>query len=548
MIGSAHDIIELYDSEKAKRGTWDTHWQRLAEMVMPQQATHASQTTETNLTRHLQLYDSSGVDYLNIHVRGTSTQITPKSAQWFEFGPGDGLEDDDAAKQWLSKATERIWTAINRSNFSTEHTSSLYDRVGLGTGALFLGVDDEGGFNFEYLSLGTFVCLENAKGRVDVVIRSKSLTARQAADEYGEDNLPDDVRKMLTAGEEKAQERSEYLHAIFPRRLDSRPALHGMPTGRHMAVASIHVHKDAKMIVRDSGAPDMPIFVSRFQRVAAMPGAQSRPPWGWCPTAHSYGDLKQLQFLERIMDALAERQVNPPVIMPSDYAGRVDWSPGGVTFEDRDSPNTTREWMTQGRYDVGAARGDHKRARVRSAFMVDLFQQFAQMDANGRPPQMTATEIMSREREKLDQFISPHELHSGEMLEPMLKLAFTLLLRRGGLGRVEEIPQQLLVENPRSGMLDFLEPKVQFTSRLARAVQQAQLGGTYQSFEMIAQLAQFRPEVLDNLDFDRMARDTMRANGADPDHLTNERLRDVQRQIQAQVTAEQAAMQGEQAA
>src|SRR5690606_4715799 len=111
-------------------------------------------------------------------------------------------------------------------------------------------------------------------------------------------------------------------------------------------------------------------------------------------------ESRQLNFLEKNMDALAEIAAFPRMLIPQNYVGDIDTRAGGVTYFDASNPNAApREWATNGRYDVGLDRANRKQRAIEDAFHVDLFQMFSQQEK-----QMTATEVSERAAEKLIQF------------------------------------------------------------------------------------------------------------------------------------------------
>src|SRR3546814_6790857 len=74
---------------------------------------------------------------------------------------------------------------------------------------------EEGGLVFQHWSLAEVsVGSTRADGRIDIVHREYKLTAEAAAREFGEDKLPDGIRRKLR---DKPDEEFKFLHAIYPR-------------------------------------------------------------------------------------------------------------------------------------------------------------------------------------------------------------------------------------------------------------------------------------------------------------------------------------------
>src|SRR3546814_5795084 len=74
---------------------------------------------------------------------------------------------------------------------------------------------EEGGLVFQHWSLAEVsVGSTRADGRIDIVHREYKLTAEAAAREFGEDKLPDGIRRKLR---DKPDDEIKCLHAIYPR-------------------------------------------------------------------------------------------------------------------------------------------------------------------------------------------------------------------------------------------------------------------------------------------------------------------------------------------
>ena len=128
-------------------------------------------------------------------------------------------------------------------------------------------------------------------------------------------------------------------------------------------------------------------------------------PRDWSRQANCFlPEARQVNFLQKMMDALAEKMAFPPVLAPEELEGEIDPNAHGVTYFSRDlasGGSLPKEWMTQGRYDVGLQRIQERQKAINEAFHTDLFQMFAQIQK-----QMTAREVAERvpnvARERLD--------------------------------------------------------------------------------------------------------------------------------------------------
>src|SRR3546814_17274066 len=88
---------------------------------------------------------------------------------------------------------------IHLGNFDAEGFESALDMVVAGQFAMYIDEDqEEGGLVFQHWSLAEVsVGSTRADGRIDIVHREYKLTAEAAAREFGEDKLPDGIRRKL---------------------------------------------------------------------------------------------------------------------------------------------------------------------------------------------------------------------------------------------------------------------------------------------------------------------------------------------------------------
>jgi acetylglutamate kinase len=120
--------------------------------------------------------------------------------------------------------------------------------------------------------------------------------------------------------------------------------------------------------------------------------------------------------------------------------------------------------------------------------------------------QKTATEVAGIQGEKAALMSAFYGRLTSEFLEPMLEDLFTLELLSG---RIERPPDTLLEKSGRALKIDMVSPLAQMQNRYVT------LGASEQAIMSIAALANMKPEVLDNINFDQQARDLAEAFGLD---------------------------------
>lgn len=520
--GLADELLKRYESLKTERGAWDALWQDIGDFVMPRKANIINSAVPPNNDKEKRLFDSTAVQANMILANGQLSWMTPHEAPWFSLEPPRGVTSDRVTK-WYQECTEEMRISFARSNFYTEIHELYLDRGGFGTGALYVEDDGKGGLFFDTLALGSFVCAENHLGFVDTIMREQEMTLRAIAQKFGVENLSETLAEKFKVGGGELDKKYTFVHCIYPR-ADS-DMIPGKLDAANMPIASVYFEKATKHTLRVSGYEEMPSMVTRFLKWGGA-------TYGWSPSWVALPDEKQLNFLERMMDTLAEVQAFPRILVPGSLESEIDTRAHGVTYFDETQPNgKPQEWLTQGRYDVGEARSNTKRKSIERAFHVDLFQMFAQLEK-----QMTAREVAERSSEKLTQFSPTFGRITTELLEPLLHRCFSLLLRSGHL----PAPPPEIVQPLGDGTGFIPPPTIVYSSRIALAIRSLHTSGWSRSMEHMAPLIQSRPDMLDNLDVDKAIREMMRNDGVPADWMLDPEQVAKIRQARAQQAQQQA--------
>ena len=113
-------IMSRFDRLKTGRQNWETHWQEVADFMMPRKA-DVTKTRSRGDKRTERIFDSSPLQAVELLAASLHGMLTNPSTTWFTLRYKDaGLDADDEAKLWLEGVTETMYTAFNRSNFQQE--------------------------------------------------------------------------------------------------------------------------------------------------------------------------------------------------------------------------------------------------------------------------------------------------------------------------------------------------------------------------------------------------------------------------------------------
>mgnify|MGYP003648020957 CR=1 FL=1 len=527
---TAAEIIKTRDNLKSARNPLVSHWEELAELYMPFRTMSPSGIPDLNSAE--EIFDTTARRAALILANGLASLVTPREELWFEYQPPRALRNDDGAVRFYRQASENARELLEASNFYEEIQECYIESPVFGTTALFIGDMDNDGLYFLNQPIQTYYIAEDHRHRVNCIYRDLTLTADQAAGDFGEQNLPEEIRKKVGTPEGMT-ETFEFIHAVYPRK--KRDPKNNTATNR--AFASIVVCEKSKEIVVESGYEELPYAVHRYRR-------HGRCVWGFGPGAVAKGDPRQVNFLNQMIDAATEKAVFPPVIAPAGMEGEIGLGAMEITYIDTTDPNASnilREWAASGRIDYAQARLEDKRSQINQAFHVDLFQMFANRQASSSSP-LTATEASFVNNEKLSQFSPVFGRLVSEMLDPILNRIFGMMVRNQLLPTPPPSVMSILEGGQRQGIA---MPSVLYKNRILLAMQARQNGSLMEYMNLAGPMLQLYPEAADVLNFVQIVRDSSRNTGL-PENWINpkEKVKEIQ---EARAAAQQQAQQMAQA-
>jgi len=524
----AKAILARYSRLESDRNYWMSMWQQISDLVMPRKSYVLTQTITPSTDKETRLFDSTAVRANMVLAAGCMSYITPADSRWFSLEAPEGIEDGDGVSEYFSEVTEIILETLARSNFHTAIHELYLDRGCFGTGVIFVEGGETTSIVFKNIDIGTFVLAENHEGNVDTCFRKFDMTARQIVEEFGIENVSDTIRKAYE-DQKNLDQKFEVIHGVYPRSEKERNPK--KLDGQNKPFASCYIECRSKHILRESGYDEKPFCATRYLK-------WQQGVYGWSPSWVALPDIRQLNFLQKQMDALAELAAFPRVLIPDGMESQVDLRAGGITYFNASDPSAKpQEWATQGRYDVGLERVKEKQTHINEAFSVPLFQMFTAEESN-TPTRMTATEVNARNAERLANFSPTFARLTTELLIPLLQRVYGILARRGEL----PTPPDALIQQDPKGELYVPEPKVVFNSRIALAVRSMELAAIEPTLNRAAAIQQATqdPSVMDNFNFDKIVREGALSEGVDAEFLRP--MQEVQQLRAGRAQAQQAAM------
>jgi hypothetical protein len=396
--------------------------------------------------------------------------LTPKDQEWHSLkAETEQLNENQAINGFLQKATQLLHELRNSSNFIMAINQVYLSLGAYGTGVLFVDEKpDRSGIDYRCIPLEECWIAQNSTSQVDTVFRKYTLTARQAIQEFGADNLPENIVKD-SEDEKRFEAPHDFLHCVFPRS-DYSPWK--PKTARNMPIASYHVAYDKKVIVRESGYRTMPYIVSRYIKLP------DNDPYGISPAMQVLSDALMLNEMQYTIARAAQKAVDPPLLLSdNDVLSGFDLRAGALNYAavSPEGKQLVYPLQTGANLPLGFEMIEQKRKAINDAFLITLFQVLTDT------PNMTATEATLRKQEQGDMLAPAMSRQQSELLEPLIARELDILEANGVFN---EIPEGLT------------RAVIQYESPLAK-VQRGQDGlAIIKVFEMTEKLFQMFPEMI----------------------------------------------------
>ena len=512
-------IQKRLNKMSSDRSTWEDHWQEILDYVMPRKADITFVRSKGEKRTEV-LFDSTAITANNLLAASLQGTLTSPSLPWFSLK----LRDDDANKVrdiqiWLEDTARRMYAVFNESNFNTEVHEMYLDLCSVGTAAIFVEEANEGflqgGLHFNTLHIAEYFIQENATGKVDTLYRKYKMTARQAIQEFGEENLGPKIKE---AAKMKPDTQFNFIHAVEPT-ADYERAVGKAKT--KLPFHSCHVCEEDKMVVRVGGYNEFPYLVPRWSKATGE-------IFGRSPSYNALPDIKTLNKAVEIGLKAWAKAIDPPLLVTDDgVIGRVRMTPAGITVVRSDT--AIKPLQIGSNWQITDLKENQLRTAIRQAYYSDQLQL-------QEGPQMTATEVQVR-YELMQRLLGPTlGRFQTEFLNPLIERVFGIMMRSDAL-------------MPRPEAIEGNNMDIEYVGPLARSQRMEEAVAVERLYQLAMQVVQVDPTVMDVINHEQAIR--MRATllgvpktvlrGEDEVAEIREQRAAAQQQAQEQAMAQQQA-------
>jgi len=449
-----------------KRSNFESHWQEVADLMLPRKAEITKERARGD-KRHTQIFDATAVHALELLAASLHGMLTSSANRWFSLRFKETqLNESDEAKEWLEDSTQRMYDTISKSNFQQEIFEAYHDLIAFGTSCLMIEEDQEDTLLFSARHIKELYIQENKKGYVDTIYRRFKMPAQAAVSKFGFENVSREIQNIAN---KNPFDDVDLVHVVRPR-LDYDP---DKKDKKNMPFQSIYFEYGSGHIISLGGFLENPYVVPRYLKA-------STEQYGRSPGMNALADVKVLNKMVENSLKAAAKQIDPPLLIPDDgMLAPIRMSPGSINYYRSGSRDRIEPLNINANNNITINNENQRRDAINKMFHID--QLVVTENRN-----MTATEVVQRQEEKM-RILGPvlGRLQS-ELLSPLITRVFNILLRNG-----------LFMQSP--DILQQQELKIEFVSPMALAQRGQELQSLMRGLEIFGSLAQTMP-VMDYID------------------------------------------------
>ncbi len=483
--------IQRLGALRNRRSNFDNQWEEAAERVIPAHrdtftGRHPWMTPGQKKTE-LQ-FDSTAGFAAQRFSSVIESLATPQNSIWHLLKPVDKtLKRNRAVRMFFDELAETLFNYRYRpvANF-VGNSQQVYLGLGVyGNGSLYVDQPDgERGLRYRNMHLGETYWVQNHAGIVDTVYRSYPMSPRQMMQQKRW-TIPESIAEMAKNPQQMDKE-FEIIHCVFPRE-DYDPQRMDGPGKKW---ASLYIHVETQAVLREWGYDSFPFAVARYTQASGED--YGRGPAQWVLPA-----IKVLNEQKKTLLKQGHRIIDPVLLAHDDgnlgsfslKAGALN--AGGISKDGK----RLIDVLPTGNLAVGDKMMELEKNVINDAFLITLFQILIDT------PQMTATEVLERAREKGMLLAPTAGRLQAEFLGPLIEREIDLLARQGLLPRIPSILAEAATEyrieydSPMSRM-QRAEKAAGFMRALAQASEYAKVTGDLEPLDFF-NFDVATPEILD---------------------------------------------------
>jgi hypothetical protein len=515
------------ESMRKNRGNWEAQWEESAQQVIPEHwGSFLSRSTHNingsaGQKKTQKAYDSTPILANQRFSAVMESLVTPQNSMWARLVPADKrLEENREVLKFFEEVNELLFSYRYRpiANFVGNMQQTYMGLGAYGNGVVFIDQpENDVGTRYRNIHLGEVFFEQNHARVIDTAYRSFRLTVKQLADQFGEDALPESVKGKL-ANPQQMDEELEVLHAVEPNKEYS----HFRLDSGGMAFTSIYLLVSEKHELQRGGYNAFPYAIARYTQAP-------NEIYGRGPAQMVLPSIKVLNEEKKTVLKQGQRIVDPVLLAHDDGTlGSFSLKSGALNAGglSKDGKRLI-DVLPTGNLAVGEDMMNAEKTIINDAFLLTLFQILVDS------PQMTATEVLERAREK-GMLVAPTagRLQSG--------FVGAIIARELGLLAIQGV---LPIAPPllRGGRIQY---KIEYNSPMSRMMEAEKAAGVNRSLAETIEYVQVTGDTvpLDWFNFDAATPAKQRIHGSPVDWTRSQEDVAARREQRAQAQQQQQAV------
>jgi Bacteriophage head to tail connecting protein len=484
----ATDIIREVEAEQADRGNWDEQYTQIARRILPRHDTFQGRNSYGGERRTEWQFDSLGLVALDRFCAAYNSMATPPNEQWHGLqSEAKGIRKNINVKKWCELAVDELFAMryAHKANFASQ-IHEVYAMLGaFGTAPML--IEDRPGKPVNYIScpLSKTWIREGDGKEVNTLYRQLDYYPHRAIEEFGAENLPE---KITQAAQNSPKTKFTFYHRIAP-----NPAREfGKRDASGMAYEGVYIAQEGKQVVAKGGYRTRPFACGRHL-------TDANETYGRSVAMTALPDIKMRNEMRRTILRSSHRMSDPILLLSDDASLAVfQMRPGfrnrGYLSDSGVELAKQLEW--RGDLQPALTVLEETGKVVNDIFFVTLFQILVES------PQMTATEVLERMKEKGVLLTPTVGRFQTEFLGGLVERELDIAQARGIL---PDMPEEMVSTG---GLVDVV-----YKGPLARAQQAEAALGLARTIEAVAPFAQVKPDILDRFDLDTALPELAEING-----------------------------------
>lgn len=477
------DIISRVNRLMSSREIIKEQWEAIERYIAPYRGRfyYDTDSEDSQEWRKPWIYDGTAIQASQNLAASLHSALTSPTARFFALSFRNKADKNNkAGQEWLEECSNRIYWALQDSNFNVQINETYQDLVNYGTSILTQEMSTDNKLIFKSIPIKECFFEEDDRGGIQSFYRVFEWTPRQMVQFFGED-LPKEIIEEADNPSTDVQKKYKIVYCIYLRldKLDNLNSQAVLSEEERPVGYKYVLFNDGTEIGKSGGYYEMPAYVPRWRKTNGS-------MWGNSPAMVAISDVLTLNRLIELNLVAIEKIIDPPTITTQrGLVGDLNLTAGGITVVR--SMQDIAPYESGSRFDVTYIELERLRESIRDYFFIN---QLILPPMEGTPA--TAMEISVR-MQQLEKLIGPTLGRiNTDILDPMITCTFRKMRRAGQL------------PDPPPGLTDEAELDIEYISPMAKTQEASNMAALERFSMFTANNAQLNPGVLDIPDWDEM--------------------------------------------